>query len=337
MTVTALDTKSNPESREIYSDPQARKVLDLLVRNPRMVITPEILPTDEIHYPQLDAVVGATSDGEQLLSRMTSSGVLVSDMVDQVIQCPECSSRQVSTRYLCAKCFSVNIVRSFLYEHLKCGKVANDDVFRKGDQLICPKCQSVLHNFGIEYRVVGAWYKCNECGESFNEPVHSHFCRPKHHQFNLERVRLFPIYQYRINRNALTEIRKEILLYSEALTILEDAGFTVRAPFDIIGKNGEPQTFDIVVTLKGRWGAGKMIAVDIAGQGAPVAVDLIRAFAAKIRDARPAESYLIVVPGLTEEGKALAQKLKVNFVEGHSLKECTMSLTNRGSLKEHKG
>jgi predicted RNA-binding Zn-ribbon protein involved in translation (DUF1610 family) len=336
MTVTAVELKSPLQSQEIYSDPQVRKILEHLVRSPRAVIAPEIMPTDDIRYPALESVLGTVSGAEELLSRMVSSGVLVSDMVDQTIQCPECGSRQVSTRYMCAKCYSTDISRSFLYEHLKCGKVASDDVFRKERQLICPKCQSVLHNFGVEYRVVGAWYKCNKCGESFNVPVHSHFCRPNRHQFNLERVRLSPVFQYRLNPNSIAEIRRKVLVYSEALTMLEGLGFTLRAPHDLIGRSGEPQTFDIVANAKGRWGTDKTIAVDILTSATPLSAEVVRGFASKINEARPTESYLVAVPGLTDEAKAVAQKLRVNIVEGPSIKEATLALMNHGSFRDHK-
>lgn len=336
MTLVAMEVKPSLQSREIYSDPQARKVLEALVRRPRTVIAPEILPTDDLHYPALESVLGVVSDAEELLSRMVASGVLVADMVDQTIQCPDCGSRQVSTRYMCGKCYSTNIARSFLYEHLKCGKVAGDDVFRKQGQLICPKCQSVLHNFGVEYRVVGAWYKCNVCSESFNVPVHSHFCRPNRHQFNLERVRLSTIFQYRLNPDNITEVRKEVLVYSEALTILETLGFTLNAPHDLVGKSGEPQTFDIVANSKGRWGSDKTIAIDIASSATPLGPEVVLEFAAKVKEAHPNESYLIAVPGLTDEAKGTAQKLRVNLVEGPSIKEATTALMNHGSFRDHK-
>ena len=336
MTVTAVELKPPPQSEEIYSDLRARKILEHLVRSPRTVIAPEIIPTDDVRYSVVETVLGNVSDAEELLSRMVSSGVLVSDMVDQTIQCPECGSRQISTRYMCGKCYSTDISRSFLYEHLKCGKVAGDDVFRKEGQLICPKCQSVLHNFGIEYRVVGAWYKCNKCAESFNSPVHSHFCRPNRHQFNLERVKLSPIFQYRLNPTSIAKIRKEVMVYSEALAVLENLGFTFLAPHDLIGRSGEPQTFDIVASSKGRWGTDKTIAIDVIGSPTPISAEIVKEFAAKVKDAHPTESYLVASPGLTDEAKNTAQKLRVNFVEGPSISEATSALMNHGAFKDHK-
>lgn len=169
MTGRAQTSQAVTPAPEIYSEPDARKVLQFLLRSPRTLLSPEILPTDELQYPQLKAAVDLSPVATlELLTRMVDVKVLVADAIDKAPVCPECGSNQLSTRYTCPKCYSYDISRSYLYEHLKCGKVASDDTFKKGNQLVCPKCQAVLHNFGVEYRAVGAWYGCKSCNESFN-------------------------------------------------------------------------------------------------------------------------------------------------------------------------
>jgi len=243
--------------------------------------------------------------------------------------CPECGSTKLSTRYLCPKCFSYDITRSYLYEHLKCGKVAGDDAFRKNDQLICPKCQIVLHSFGVEYRAVGAWYKCAKCNESFNAPTHAHFCRPKRHQFTSDRTRLMPVYQYRLNPESLSEIRRQLLTFSDAVTMLEDLGLTVFAPHNLAGKSGEFSSFDVVVQIKGRWGGQKTFAIDIISSEDGVISESVREFAIKVRETKPTESYLFAVPFLTDEARSLAQSMKVAFIEAPSVREATTALIDR--------
>ncbi len=338
MTVTSrLEPKprESPE-REVYSNPQARKMLLFMLRSPRTPVSPEITVTDDIRYPELTQVVELNdADTLDLLSRMVEAKVLQADLVDKVPACPECGSHQVSTRYVCPKCFSFNIERSFLYEHLKCGKVASDDTFKKGDQLVCPKCQTVLHNYGVEYRAVGAWYKCDSCDESFNIPSHSHFCREKRHQFTADRTRLLPVYQYRLNPDALTKTRREILMYSDVITTLEDLGLTIQAPSELPGRSGQLQPFDIIATVaKGRWGGSKTIAIDAVKSEPGVSTDVVRNFSSKVKDTRPSESYLITVPRLTDEARTLANNLKVNYVEGASLKEATTALLDVRTFKE---
>jgi hypothetical protein len=329
---TSLESKA-PVST-IYTNPDARKILQFLLRSPRTIVAPEIAPTDEIQYPQLDAVVQLTPSGlVDLFSQMVEAGVLVADLADKVPACPECGSYQVSTRYVCPKCYNYDIARSFLYEHLKCGKVASDDTFKKAGQLVCPKCQAVLHSFGVEYRAVGAWYRCGNCDESFNVPSHQHFCRPRRHQFAMDRARLVPIYQYRLNPTALASIRKETLMYNEAITVLESLGLTVLAPGESLGKSGRTHSFDIVTTVKGRWGGSKTVAMDVITTSEGLPVEVVRDFSAKAKDARVSESYLIAVPGLKDDARSLAKSLRLSVIEGPSLKEAIAALLGRDTFK----
>ena len=333
MTLTT-SVEGNAPDIAIYTDPEARRILQFLLRSPRTVVTPEIAPTDEIQYPQLAPIVQLnTSDLLELLSRMVDAGVLVADLVDKAPACPECGSHQVSTRYVCPKCYNYNISRSFLYEHLKCGKTASDDTFRKGEQLICPNCHAVLHNYGVEYRAVGAWYKCGACNESFNEPLHSHFCRPRRHQFASDRARLVPIYQYRLNPTNLASIRKEALMYNEAIITLESLGLTVTAPGEMPGKSGQNLPFDMVTNVKGRWGGGKTVAMDVALSNESLPIETVREFAAKAKDAKASECYLIAVPGLREDARTLAKNIRLPVVEGPSLKEAMSLLLSRATFK----
>jgi transposase-like protein len=333
--IVAGQAQAPAVNAEIYSDPNARKILQFMLRSPRTPITPEILPTDELHYPQLRSVVDEKPSAMvDLLSRMVSAKALVADLVDKTPACPECGSTEVSTRYTCPKCFSFDISRSFLFEHLKCGKVASDDTFRKGEQLVCPKCQAVLHNFGVEYRAVGAWYQCKNCNESFNAPTSSHFCRPLKHQFSMDRTRLVPIYQYRLNPETLAAVRKEVLMYNDAVTMLESRGLSVEAPYELLGKSGQPQSFDMVTTIKGgRWSGNKTVAIDVPTSHENISMEQVRDFAAKVRDARPGEAYLIAVPGLSEDARTLSKNLKLSVVEGPTVKEAMASLLSRDTFK----
>jgi len=335
--MTNVTTTVNVEAKttnEIYSDPEARRVLQILLRNITVVISPQTLPTDEVTYPQLQSILGEhAAEADSLLARMAAAGVLIETLADKVPACPECNSKQVSVRYLCPQCYSYDITRSFLFEHLKCGKVASDDTFRKGNEYVCPKCQTVLHNFGVEFRAIGAWYKCNRCNNSFNATVHSHFCRSKHHQFTPDRARLIPVYEYKINTRILNEIRNQVLVYGDLISFLEDCGLTVIAPHTLAGKQ-EPRTFDLAVNSKGRWGAQKIIVMDIINSESGIGSDNVREFAAKVRDAKPTVSYLVAIPNLTDEARDVSRNLKLTIVEASSLKEAMGSIRDLPAFKE---
>jgi transposase-like protein len=334
--VSQLDTKNKQPSEKIYSNPEARKILHFLLGNVQTAISPTLLPTDETTYSQLESILGHSPPAAaNLLDKMVASGVLVAELVDKTPTCPECSSKEVSTRYLCPQCYSYDVARGYLFEHLKCGKVGSDESFKKEDELVCPKCQAVLHNFGIEYRAVGAWYRCNSCNNSFNAPTLSHFCRPNHHEFSPDRAKLVPIYEYRLNGNALPEIRREVLLYSDVITMLENSGLSVNAPQSLPGKSGQVRLFDIVVTFpKKGFRGSKIVAIDILLLDGAAEARVVKEFVAKVKDAGISESYLIAVPGLTEEARGLAKNSNLAYVEGISLKEAMESLRKQSTFEK---
>jgi hypothetical protein len=122
-------------------------------------------------------------------------------------------------------------------------------------------------------------------------------------------------------------------MYSDTVATLEALGVTAMAPHELPGKSGQPQPFDIVATVKGRWGA-KTIAIDVLANDAGVPAEAVRAFAAKVKDAKASESYLIAVPNLTDDAKTLARNMKISCIEGASLKEATNALLGRGAFKD---
>ena len=123
-------------------------------------------------------------------------------------------------------------------------------------------------------------------------------------------------------------------MYTDLVTTLEGLGLTVQAPQSLPGKSGQPQSFDVVVTKGGRWGGSKTIAIDIITSESKADTETVRSFATKVREAKPSESYLIVIPALDNDAKSLAKNLKVTLVEAASLKEATTTLLSLGSFKD---
>lgn len=325
-------------SAGIYAKPEARKILEFLLEFPQTLLTATLLPNDELRFEEVEKILGETStDVVQLLDEMTAAKVLVSQLVDKVPTCPSCGSKQVSTRYFCPECASHDINRAHLFEHLKCGKVGNEESFKKGEQIICPKCQTVLHDFGVEYRAIGVWYECNKCKNSFNNPNHAHFCRPKHHEFSTERVALVPVYQYELNRGSMESIRREVLVYADAITYLESLGLTVKAPYSLVGKSGQSHTFNIVLTLpkKGWRGEERTVAIDVVVKGYATELDVFKDYVAKARDVKPSQAYLIATEALSEDTRALLRDAKLPFFEGPSLREAMQAFREGSILKEH--
>ncbi len=336
MTVASQVKEDAPTG--IYANTEARKILQYLLGHTQTALEPSFLANDELSYGLVDTILGNVQlNVSDLLNEMVSAGALTSELVDTAPSCPECGSKQLSTRYTCPKCSAYDINRTYLFEHLKCGKMGNEDSFKKGGEIICPNCQTVLHNYAVEYRALGVWYECNKCGNSFNTPNHLHFCRFKHHKFSPDRVNLVPIYRYDLNKKAIEQIRKEILVYAEAITFFENLGLNVKAPHSLPGKSGEPQPFDIVLVLrkKGWRGEEKLVAVDAIVGNSAVGNDAVKSFAGKVKEAKPSDSYLIAVPGLSEEARTVAKNLRVDYFESPTLSEAMQAFQSKSIIKDY--
>ena len=337
---TITQTLTNP-SQDVYANPQARRILEYLIWNGGTIISPTILPTDEIAYPLVETILGKESPSTEkqvgLLKSMVDGNVLIAELVDKVPACPTCGSKQVSTRYICPQCFTFDITKTFLFEHLKCGKVGSSDEFLKDEKIICPKCQTMLRDFGIEYRSVGAWYKCNRCNHSFNSPSHSHFCRPKHHEFTSDAVQLMSLFQYRMNSENTEQMKLKVLVYAEAITQLENLGLTVLAPHSLLGKSGQHQTFDIVLKQqkKGWRGEEKTFVIDIKVEKEPTRPEVVKNFHAKVKDVKPTQGWLITVPRLNSEAETLIRNLNLPHAEGATLLEAVQVLLDKSDVKSY--
>ena len=149
--MTTVAETVTPVPQDIYNNPRARKILEYLIWNAGTILSPTVLPTDEIAYQQVEDILGKeslpTEKLNRLLKTMTEAKVLVVELVDKIPTCPTCGSSQVSTRYICPHCYTFDITKTFLFEHLKCGKVGSSDEFAKDDKIICPNYAAPPHFF----------------------------------------------------------------------------------------------------------------------------------------------------------------------------------------------
>jgi len=81
-------------------------------------------------------------------------------------------------------------------------------------------------------------------------------------------------------------------------------------------------------------GGSKTIAIDVVTSESAISSDAVRIFAAKVKDAKPSESYLLAIPGVDSDAKALARNLRLVLVEAASLKEATTTLLSLGAFKD---
>ena len=102
-----------------------------------------------------------------LLEKCISLGYFNKQVVDQVQACKKCSGGYLNYRETCPKCSSKALQTEDLFHHFSCAYIAPESNFKKGDNLICPKCEKKLRHIGIDYDKPSAVHTCNSCDHTF--------------------------------------------------------------------------------------------------------------------------------------------------------------------------
>jgi CheY-like chemotaxis protein len=84
--------------------------------------------------------------------------------------CQRCESSRLNVREECPKCRSSDLAEKSYLHHFTCAHQGPESAFRRGDELVCPKCRRELTAFSIDYDRPGAMMECNSCGHATSEP-----------------------------------------------------------------------------------------------------------------------------------------------------------------------
>jgi CheY-like chemotaxis protein len=132
----------------------------------------------------------APSSRECILYNMTLRASLVIREADQLCEqdllerklfdrfnvCPRCDSVRLHVREECSKCRSPDITEEPYLHHFKCAYQGPESRFRRGENLVCPKCKQELRHFSVDYDRPGTMLVCNACGHAASEPSVGFVC-----------------------------------------------------------------------------------------------------------------------------------------------------------------
>lgn len=127
-------------------------------------------------YPRLEGHFLSIEDSYKysrvLLKNAFTENLLSRDYVDTKHLCHKCGGGFLNYREICPKCKSHNLQLIPLIHHFRCAYIGPKSDFLYKDQLICPKCSSLLLNLGVDYDNPGFTFICkNEnCGNQFQHP-----------------------------------------------------------------------------------------------------------------------------------------------------------------------
>ena len=155
------------------------ELLTLLIGNGlRRFDSYEIKNSDKLEHLKEILVKFSRDEILDLLESISKKGIIEIKLSEPNIHCPKCESQELKARFVCPKCISSVVHKYEILEHPYCGYRGTWKEFKKNDELVCPKCRTVLTLVTNdvksikkeEYRIIGSIFECEKCKNRMSKP-----------------------------------------------------------------------------------------------------------------------------------------------------------------------
>jgi len=307
------------ERMKAYIERPTQKLLrGLLESGGKTEILPTYDPSFGFRYKALESAFDenvSPAEAEELLERLNHLEILRKHFFDTVSACPVCGSTFLTLHYRCPKCTSRHIVKTGLTEHIPCGNIEEREKYYSGHwKPTCPKCGARLAEG--EYRDMGLWYICRECGEKFEHPHLNLICRKCDTQFTTQTAVVREISKYSLNPDKEQEVRQNVTSLESINELLTELGFSVEMPASVIGeKSGIQHNFSLIA--KKMFGSREnIVAIDHAVGDIEVGASPLILYTYKISEVKVDLPIFVAIPKLSEAAKRIAQGYNLLVIEG---------------------
>ena len=315
-TISTLDAedKIELERKEAYIEPETRILLrKLLQEGDKKEIIPIYFPGSGFIY-QITSSMSGKNETDDLsidcLEHLAKLGILQESFFDSVSACPNCQSTILTLHNRCPKCKSHNVEKTSLTEHIPCGYIDQRDKYKQDR---CPKCGEPL--LEGQYRNMGRWYVCQDCGEKFENPEFDLICRSCKKNFAIKEAQVTEIPKFSLNLTRKKEIRQNVASLEDIRTLLTELGFAIEMPGLAIGqKSGMQHHFSLIA--KKQIGQEIVIALDHSVSESEVQSSPLILYLYKISEVKVDIPIFVAIPGLSGTAKKIAQGNNVLLIEG---------------------
>ena len=192
------EDKIELERREAYIEPHTRDLLREILGNfDKEEITPRYVHGEGFVYQTTNSASGGSQGiiiSKDLLENLARLDILKKAFYDSVSVCPNCESTTITLHNRCPKCKSHDVEKTSLTEHIPCGYINQRDKYVDNR---CPRCGEFLVEG--QYRNMGRWYVCQECGEKFENPESDIVCRNCTKSFSVKEAKTVDIPKFSLN------------------------------------------------------------------------------------------------------------------------------------------
>lgn len=210
--------------------------------------------------------------------------------------------------------------RKELAEHFPCGYISPSDAFKKGGELVCPKCG--LKVKGTELKRLGVWFSCRVGHENVSDPEIVLYCLAGNHEILMTETDLIERAEYEINTALLDEIKFVLSFYDALMEILENKGYNLVEPV-VKGASGVEHTFDLVMKNPN----GKTFVLDAFFSEQEVSEVVVVSFLTKIYDVRPEKAAFVAVPSVSSMSLGMLNSLGVYVLVAPTIHEAKERLS----------
>ncbi len=315
------------EMQEFLRRSDVQKILRF-IRDGKIDIIEPYIEFNEIKYPKIEEIGIPKEDQQEILRRLEELRILTSEVRDTTIRCPTCASHRLQVHLRCPSCNSIALRRGVMIEHLGCGQLDLEESFKRGEQLICPRCGKTLKAIGVDYRKPGALYRCMSCGDIFQTPRTIYTCDAGH-SFPAEEARVSLINAYKPNSAARPIIERSLIDLKEILTDLPgwriEAPATFKDPFGIVHE----LAFAAWIIEEGLEGGPPYAIGVFEASDRELDGKAVLAFRGRTMEIPAREKLFIAMPGLEEGARLLADSYGISVIEAGDSIELAERLKKR--------
>jgi len=311
------------DSAAFFRRREVQDILKALIDKEMKTIEPSLSFDLGVCYEALStSIKKEEQEITSILEELNRRGILGQDVIGNIAICPICGSHKLMMELCCPTCKSRRIVKGAMIEHIRCGYVDLEELFRSGERLVCPKCSKTLTTIGVDYRKPGVVYKCLDCN-TLTPAAEKHYICSRSHSFDERNIVMKPIATYRFDLEKRVLVEKELIEFDSILETLREEGWIVESPAIIEGESGVQHQFSFSIWFRkqpsdGRW--PDLVADHYAEENEVESTNLL-AFQAKAMDVHSQEKILVAMPCLDKSAKLLAKGFGINTVEASTASE----------------
>jgi hypothetical protein len=200
-------------------------------------------------YPDLE---GNDIQGHlKILRELEKEGFLTSELLESILQCPNCHATEFSIQLSCTICKSTNITRGSVIEHLSCGNIDLDTKYaqQEDNTLVCSKCGKRLNAIGVDYAKPGVFYKCLNCKALLPQTENFYTCYNCCKSWKEEQLKELQLMKYNVELGNVSRYFVEYdLLPMVSERLYSKHGIKAESPGKVRGLSKIEHSFDLLVS-----------------------------------------------------------------------------------------